>query len=607
MKKILLTLLIIILFPIGVLAESTDTITIDFGKIKNELDISYSQIYGLEILEQNSIISKSSDGIYNPSGKKLVSVDNNGNISVPSNVTSSDNIEYNIKASDNLDGDIGLIELLKNKKKIVMKYDGKYEPKDTINYYFYDSNKFIDELPTYGYDEMRFFGILLLNVEDTETEMDFSSINNKKLITFLNDATFTISKNVTSDDNISFNLSTLKYKYYVPTNDTDIPADYHNISDIINHHKIQRFLFAPENNTTTGAKITNLEVDSLSDSVVFNHIPSFNNLNINSDVLFSIKDEYVKYKITIHNYDKEDYKIGLDNLNSKYFTYDLSSENKLLKANSDNIVYLTIKYNNEANPNDFVNGKINDNKSLKIVLTKSNIISNPKTGGIILSILAIILLTVSATLITKSKKIRNKLLLVLISFITILPISVFALKQITLNVTTNNTIVDTYNYSDYTVIRYKNISLSETAFQNIREDLENKCYGERNQENRYKIVFSAINDISANVYIKDFPTGGEENLILQTTVSIENDADTETSDSKVVVGECKYNQNVTLKNYYNYGRKLNNNTSDHKLLNRYIEDEVCPRFREILEMLDAECINSMIAENFEQNQDGTEE
>ena len=199
-----------------------------------------------------------------------------------------------------------------------------------------------------------------------------------------------------------------------------------------------------------------------------------------------------------------------------------------------------------------------------------------------------------------------KLLIVLISFITILPISVFALKQITLNVTANNTILDTYNYSDNTFIRYKEIPLSETILMDIEDNLRNKCSESRIVNNGYEIDFYDFDEHGATAYIKDFPASGEENLDIQATVSIETDTDTEAGGTKLVIGECTHSPEVAIKNYYNYGRKLNDNSTDRKLLNNYIEERICPRFGEILAGFDVDCFESIIEENQNQVETGRE-
>ncbi|XP_052506406.1 short palate, lung and nasal epithelium carcinoma-associated protein 2B-like [Budorcas taxicolor] len=186
-------------------------------------------------------------------------------------------------------------------------------------------------------------------------------------------------------------------------------------------------------------------------------------------------------------------------------------------------------------------------------------------------------------------------------------------------------------------------STLETIFQNLKTELESRCSDEvvetQETENLLEqlisrifqvvysltgvriwnvqvanITFEATSDHSADVKIPitadvtvNLPLLGEiVNLDLkvdpQTTVSIENDTDTETGDSKVVVGECTnspesisltvlHSRFGLLNNVVDFGVSLARN-----VVSSVVQDELCPRFRELLESLDAECVKKLIGE-----------
>ncbi len=104
--------------------------------------------------------------------------------------------------------------------------------------------------------------------------------------------------------------------------------------------------FISNNVYAANVKITNVELDSKSDDAVINKDATFSGLEVDTDVHFMMKDDFVKYKITITNNDNEDYKIVSNiNNNSDYVEYTYENVDDI-KANSTETIYMTIKYKN---------------------------------------------------------------------------------------------------------------------------------------------------------------------------------------------------------------------------------------------------------------------
>nr|CAI9712942.1 unnamed protein product [Rangifer tarandus platyrhynchus] len=88
------------------------------------------------------------------------------------------------------------------------------------------------------------------------------------------------------------------------------------------------------------------------------------------------------------------------------------------------------------------------------------------------------------------------------------------------------------------------------------------------------------------------------NVDLQTSVSIETGD--ETSDSKVVVGECTNDPESISLTVLHRRFGLLNDVVDigvnlvRRVVSSLVQDELCPRFRELLESLDAECVKKLI-------------
>ncbi|XP_055270822.1 short palate, lung and nasal epithelium carcinoma-associated protein 2A-like, partial [Moschus berezovskii] len=187
---------------------------------------------------------------------------------------------------------------------------------------------------------------------------------------------------------------------------------------------------------------------------------------------------------------------------------------------------------------------------------------------------------------------------------------------------------------------------TETAFaavfQNLKTELESRCSEEVVQETQHtenllerliSRIFQVVNRLTGvrirNVQVPDItfeatsentadvkipitaditvnrPLLGEIvdldlNVNLQTSVSVETDP--ETGDSKVVVGECINNsESISLTvRHRRFG--LLSDVVDfgvdiaRRVVSSAVQDELCPRIRELLESLDAECVKKLIGE-----------
>ena len=109
--------------------------------------------------------------------------------------------------------------------------------------------------------------------------------------------------------------------------------------------------------------------------------PTINGLNINFKLKFSKLNESVKYKVIITNNSKKDYEIANETKFSdkEYIKYDLvyTNDAKVLKANSNQELIITITYNKEVPFESFVNGVYTDNNDLALELTNNQ--TNPYT------------------------------------------------------------------------------------------------------------------------------------------------------------------------------------------------------------------------------------
>lgn len=465
MKKYLLIIISLLIMPIGVFAASDDTIVVDFGKIKYMDDITIIQSAALSVLDDNGIIKNNYDDenyiyIENSSGKKLVKYDYENNIyTVMSGITSADNITYNITEEDR--GLFpGIRQILKNKNKILIKYDGVYQSKGDCNIYYYDMNRTINETPD---DIMRMnqtfsrYGIVDIEKNDLFT---YKIYKHNKLLATIDDLNMkaTIPSNVTENDNISIDVDAIDSIIEKKMTKEYITSKNQSSCKRIN------LLFAKETSDSL-VRIKGIKYLDKSDGTSVVEVPTYNKLNVNSNVTFTNANDFVQYKIIIENKDKDDYKMTLESDDTKYIDYKLVAEDgsNIAKANSDTTVYLTIRYKG-APESEFVEGYFKASKSLKINMrtNSKNIIVNPKTGGILVIVTILIILMVISILMFKSKKVKPKTFLVLIGLLIAIPSTVLALKELSMTVN-SEIIVPSSSVKNRLYINNQEVDLSNSC------------------------------------------------------------------------------------------------------------------------------------------------
>ena len=183
--------------------------------------------------------------------------------------------------------------------------------------------------------------------------------------------------------------------------------------------------FISNNVYAANVKITNVELDSKSDTVTINKDATFNGLEVDTDVHFMMKDDYVKYKITITNNDNEDYKIVSNtNNNSDYVEYTYENVEDI-KANSTEIIYMTIRYKNLVEDDKYDDNNKYSESNVE-TLTLNNMsgekVNNPSTfsntSEVILFVGIVLMLCGMGVILIKGKK-KNILPIIILGVILI--------------------------------------------------------------------------------------------------------------------------------------------------------------------------------------------
>ena len=201
------------------------------------------------------------------------------------------------------------------------------------------------------------------------------------------------------------------------------------------------------------AETKNVEIKSISnyvdksDAVEELEKPNIEGLKLGFKLKFTKQDDFIKYKFIIKNNTDKDYEI--DNSSTfnekKFIRYDYEVENnaKVLKANEELPINVTITYVKELDDSEFENGVFTETNqvSLELVNDSNEIIDNPiikmatnpetSTGSITLIISSII---ISLLLILFIRNKRAKLFI--IALLLTIPITIYALERIKIDVET---------------------------------------------------------------------------------------------------------------------------------------------------------------------------
>ena len=201
------------------------------------------------------------------------------------------------------------------------------------------------------------------------------------------------------------------------------------------------------------AETKNVEIKSISNYVDKSDAaeelekPNIEGLKLGFKLKFTKQDDFIKYKFIIKNNTDKDYEI--DNSSTfnekKFIRYDYEVENnaKVLKANEELSITVTITYVKELDDSEFYNGVFTETNqvSLELVNDSNEVIDNPiikmatnpetSTGYILLAIIAIIL-SLALILFISNKKAK----LFLLTILLLIPITIYALERIKIDVET---------------------------------------------------------------------------------------------------------------------------------------------------------------------------
>ncbi len=203
---------------------------------------------------------------------------------------------------------------------------------------------------------------------------------------------------------------------------------------------IPYFVYADECNTDN-ISIKSITLSNSTNGVIEKSDPIINGGSITLDLSMSELNDKIEYNLIIENKSKDDYELKNINGNSDYIVYSISTSDnsKVVKANSQKSVILTVEYKNEVSEELFNEGKFNDNKSVVINLSSSiDDIINPKTGYKYAGLIYIAVVSTILVLVLNNKEFNKTFIILLLAC----PLIVKAACNVSFNVSSNIEILE---------------------------------------------------------------------------------------------------------------------------------------------------------------------
>ena len=202
--------------------------------------------------------------------------------------------------------------------------------------------------------------------------------------------------------------------------------------------------------------IQSIEVKGKTGSTIEKSKPVINGNSLDLNLTMLDVGDSIEYEMKIKNESKEDYEIDQTSLGNTtdYIEYSFETEDNstIVKSGTSKDVLLKVSYSNPVSEESFVNGVYTDNKNLQINLsasTSSEPASNPKTGVQKYEFIIFMILIFGISLYLKlNNKEYVKFMVLLLGVSILIPISVYAICKVNIEVESTIKIEKSYNVSD---------------------------------------------------------------------------------------------------------------------------------------------------------------
>ena len=292
-------------------------------------------------------------------------------------------------------------------------------------------------------------------------------------------------------------------------------------------------------------------------------------LNIKFDLSFSNVGDTAKYEVILNNPTNKEYEINTDKQfsGSNYisYSYELKDKTNRIKANSEVVLYITVKYENAVPADKLVDGKYVENNDMGINLLNED---NPNTFNNILLLIIMLIILIGITIIMI--KSRNRRLSIIVIALLLVPVTVFALEKLKLTVSTKITIEESAQ-EKYNVYYYYKSPVKVSDIENNSDIL--KC-----NNNTYGVVQS--DESLVDYKMCDFLVKDSKSYALGDRVEVENspinylDLDDCNFDGEIGKYICSIDAIETFSYHVSYGYSCGREEGvSHFTRGRIVEEE----------------------------------
>ena len=253
------------------------------------------------------------------------------------------------------------------------------------------------------------------------------------------------------------------------------------------------FMLIPNILKAAEVSIENITLVEHSDLLSEKTPASANGLNVNFDVSFTMLDDFAKYKVIINNPTNTEYEVQqeTDFTSSDHivYTYSYEGDSKILKANSKLVMYITLTYKYEVQPNELTDGKFVEKNKLTVNL--SNGTENPKTADASTIVLfALVLMFIGSVGLYKYTH-RKEFLGTLVALAVLIPVYAYAAEKLKLNVETQITVEEKHKVSYYAYELVKKGEEGNYTLMDATGSIEGMCSPIENND-EYEVCLAEI-------------------------------------------------------------------------------------------------------------------
>lgn len=247
-------------------------------------------------------------------------------------------------------------------------------------------------------------------------------------------------------------------------------------------------LIAPIVYAKGNVEIKSIELEKKSENIVINSEPTFKGLEMNFDLTFKKLGDYATYTVVVKNNSDKEFQISEDTSfnTSKYITYKYDVD-KILKANGETTIHVTITYEKEVDAKLLASGKYSEKNKAVVQLQNEKVEEvNPNTGlGISIVVIVLFVASIAVAIVLNKKEFARYGLFVL-AIACLVPMLVSAIETLKLTINVDIEIKKTYEVA-YAFNGFVKETEKSQYDMTYADCYETYYIGEKKADNKYML------------------------------------------------------------------------------------------------------------------------